>query len=184
MDIENDEELQQAINASFENNLNNNFTKKKVISKTTRTKLLHKKNKMLNNNNKGLLDSDSEDSDSNDESNINEIKTNISDNESDENDSDGNESDGITRTITDSEVDQVRVILDFPTLQKQTSKGDIKGSSVRLKIRVKYNNQTEFTTIIDDTVKGRTADLYQRSYLLNLEGTFPVDINVLRIPEM
>ena len=93
----------------------------------------------------------------------------------------GNESDGITRTITDSEVDQVRVILDFPTLQKQTSKGDIKGSSVRLKIRVKYNNQTEFTTIIDDTVKGRTADLYQRSYLLNLDGTFPVDINVLRI---
>ncbi len=93
----------------------------------------------------------------------------------------GNESDGITRTITDSEVDQVRVILDFPTIQKQTSKGDIKGSSVRLKIRVKYNNETEFTTIIDNTVKGRTADLYQRSYLLNLDGTFPVDINVLRI---
>ena len=96
MDIENDEELQQAINASFENNLTNNFTEKKVISKTTRTKLLHKKNKMLNNNinnNKGLLDTDSEDSDSNDEYNINEIKTNISDNESDENESDENESD-------------------------------------------------------------------------------------------
>jgi len=93
MDIENDEELQQAINASFENNLTNNFTEKKVISKTTRTKLLHKKNKILNNNNKGLLDTDSEDSDSNDEYNISELKTNISENESDDNKSDDNESD-------------------------------------------------------------------------------------------
>ncbi len=93
MDIENDEELQQAINASFENNINNNFTEKKVISKTTRTKLLHKKNKILYNNKKGLLDTDSEDSDSNDESNINEIKSNIIGDESDENESDENESD-------------------------------------------------------------------------------------------
>ena len=95
----------------------------------------------------------------------------------------GDESDGITRQFANS-FDQVRVILDFPTLQKSTEKGDIKGSKVRFKIRVKYSNETEFTTIIDDTVKGRTVDLYQRSYLLDLDkdnGSNIVNLNVLRI---
>ena len=95
----------------------------------------------------------------------------------------GDESDGVTRQFANN-FDQVRVIIDFPVLQKSTKKGDIKGSSVRFKIRLKYSNETEFTTIIDDTVKGRTADLYQRSYLLDLDkdnGSNIVNLNVLRI---
>jgi len=98
---------------------------------------------------------------------------------------DGSESTGVTRTFA-NDFDQVRVILDFPVLQKQTSKGDIKGSSVTLKIRVKYSNETNFTTVIDDKVKGRTADLYQRSYLINLNkenGSQNVSINVLRVSD-
>ena len=86
---------------------------------------------------------------------------------------------GVTRQITDSTVDQVRVILDFPQLQKFTTKGDQLGSKVELKIKVQYNNGG-FTTVKTDTVKGRTTDLYQRSYLINLDGDFPVDIRVTR----
>ncbi len=86
---------------------------------------------------------------------------------------------GVTKQITDNTVDQVRVILDFPVLQKITSKGDQLGSKVKLKIKVQYNNGG-YTTLITDTVKGRTTDLYQRSYLIDLTGSFPVDIRVTR----
>jgi len=86
---------------------------------------------------------------------------------------------GVTRQITDDTVDQVRVILDFPQLQKITSKGDQLGSKVKFKIKVQYNNGG-YTTLITDTVKGRTTDLYQRSYLIDLTGSFPVDIRVTR----
>ncbi len=95
----------------------------------------------------------------------------------------GDESDGVTRQIParsdGTAVDQVRIILDFPVLQKLTSKGDQLGSKVKLKIRVRYSGG-DFNTVITDTVKGRTTDLYQRSYLVNLDGDFPVDIRVKR----
>ena len=86
---------------------------------------------------------------------------------------------GVTRQITDDTVDQVRITLDFPQLQKITSKGDQLGSEVKLKIKVQYNNGG-YTTLKTDTVKGRTTDLYQRSYLIDLTGSFPVDIRVTR----
>ena len=86
---------------------------------------------------------------------------------------------GVTRQITDSTIDQVRITLDFPVLQKITSKGDQLGSKVELKIQVQYNSGG-FTTLKTDTVKGRTTDLYQRSYLIDLTGSFPVDIRVTR----
>ncbi len=95
----------------------------------------------------------------------------------------GDESDGVTRQIParsdGTAVDQVRIILDFPVLQKLTTKGDQLGSKVKLKIRVRYSGG-DFNTVITDTVKGRTTDLYQRSYLVNLDGDFPVDIRVKR----
>ena len=92
MEMENDEELQQAINASFDNNLNEHFSEKNVISKKTRTKLKKKKNKILyNNNNKGLLDTDSEDSDINDYSNCSDNETNSSESDINESDDNGSE---------------------------------------------------------------------------------------------
>lgn len=86
----------------------------------------------------------------------------------------------IVRSITDPNVDAARITVSVPQLQKFTSKGDIVGTSIRLQIAVQYAGGG-FTTVIDDTIVGRTADLYQRDYLVNFTGASPVDIKMTRI---
>jgi hypothetical protein len=86
----------------------------------------------------------------------------------------------ITRTITDTDVDAVRVTINVPQLQEVTDRGDVVGAQVELTIAVQYNSGG-YTTVITDTIAGRTGDLYQRDYVVNLTGAFPVDIRVSRV---
>ena len=86
----------------------------------------------------------------------------------------------ITRTINDTNVDAARVTINVPALQTVNDTGDISGATVRLQIAVQYNSGG-FTTVIDDTISGRTSDLYQRDYVVNLTGAFPVDLRITRI---
>jgi predicted phage tail protein len=86
----------------------------------------------------------------------------------------------ITRTITDTTVDAVRVTITVPRLEQYTDEGDVKGTSINLQIRVQYNGGG-YTTVIDDTIAGRTADQYQKDYKISFTGSFPVDVRVVRI---
>jgi len=87
----------------------------------------------------------------------------------------------VSRQITDTNINAVRVTLGFPTLQKFEDNGDINGAEVALTIQTIENDGTT-TTVISDTVKGRTASTYFRDYKINLpSGTsFPVTIRVNR----
>jgi hypothetical protein len=85
----------------------------------------------------------------------------------------------IVRTITDANVDAARITITVPQLQLFTDQGDIEGTSVQLQIAVQYGGGG-YTTVIDDTIAGRTADTYQRDYLVGLSST-PADIRVTRI---
>ena len=87
---------------------------------------------------------------------------------------------GVTRQITNTQVDAARITVTFPAIQKTNDEGDILGSSVSLKIQVQYNGGG-FSDIISDTVKGRTADAYQKDYRVDFTGAFPVDIKVVRV---
>ena len=88
------------------------------------------------------------------------------------------------RTITDVDVDAVRVTIAIPSLQRiDTKTGDTLGSNVRLQIAVQYQGGG-YTTKIDDTITGRTGDEYRKDYLIELERpnlTDIVDIKVTRI---
>ncbi len=86
----------------------------------------------------------------------------------------------ITRTISDTTVDAVRVTITVPRLEQYTDEGDVKGTSINLQIRVQYNGGG-YTTVIDDTIAGRTADQYQKDYKISITGSFPVDVRVVRI---
>jgi hypothetical protein len=88
----------------------------------------------------------------------------------------------VVRSITDNNVNAARVSITVPQLQRFTDQGDIEGTDVRLQIAVQYNSGG-YTTAIDDTIAGRSADAYQRDYLVNLAGSFPVDIKVTRITD-
>lgn len=86
----------------------------------------------------------------------------------------------ITRTITTSSTNAVRLTITLPALQKFSSNGDIKGTSVDLAIAVQYNGGG-FTTVVSDQISGRTSQQYQRQYLVPIAGAFPVDIRVTRL---
>jgi hypothetical protein len=85
----------------------------------------------------------------------------------------------VTRTITDSQTDAVRITITVPRLEQITDQGDTVGQSFNLQIQIQYNGGG-FTTVISDTVSGRTGDPYQKAYLVNLSGTFPVDVRLVR----
>ena len=88
----------------------------------------------------------------------------------------------VSRSITDTNVDAVRVTIAFPQLQKFESDGDINGSEVALTIQTIENDGTT-QTVVSDTVRGRAKSTYFRDYKVNLpSGTsFPVTIRVNRV---
>ena len=85
----------------------------------------------------------------------------------------------VTKQITDTNVDAVRVTITVPRLERYTNEGDVLGTSVSLSIQIQYDGGG-FTTVKDDTISGRTADQYQRDYIIPISGSFPVDIRVVR----
>ncbi len=87
----------------------------------------------------------------------------------------------VSRSITDTNIDAVRVTIAFPQLQKFEDDGDINGAEVALTIQTIENDGTTQTPITD-TVNGRAASTYFRDYRINLpSGTsFPVTIRVNR----
>ena len=85
----------------------------------------------------------------------------------------------VTRQITDTNVDAVRVTIAIPRLERGTDEGDILGTSVSLDIQLQYNGGG-YTTVKSDTISGRTADKYERDYVIDITGAFPVDLRVVR----
>jgi predicted phage tail protein len=85
----------------------------------------------------------------------------------------------VVKTINDTNVNAVRLTISVPSLQKVLDNGDIVGSSLSLAIAIRYFGGS-YTTVISDTISGRTSDLYQRDYIVDIAGAFPVDIRVSR----
>ncbi len=85
----------------------------------------------------------------------------------------------VTRTITDTDVDRVRVTMKIPSLQIIKNNGDITGHKVEYEIKVQYNGGG-FNSVKNVTVKGKTTNAYQRDHIFKLDGAFPVDIRVRR----
>ena len=85
----------------------------------------------------------------------------------------------VVRQITDTNVDSVRVTIAIPRMERVTDQGDVLGTSVAFKIQVQYNGGG-YTDAKTPTIKGRTADKYERDYLVELDGDFPVDIRIQR----
>jgi len=90
----------------------------------------------------------------------------------------------VTRTITNSEVDAVRVTLSIPALYRIQDDGDVKGNDVRVAIQVQYNGGGFSNVSFDgkDTVqiKGKSSGAFQRDFRVELDGAFPVDIRLVR----
>lgn len=88
----------------------------------------------------------------------------------------------VVRTITDTDVDRVRVTVQFPQLQNVESDGDIRGTTVKFKVQVQYNGGG-YNQVKNVEVKGKSSSSYQRDIMLTLTGSFPVDIRIERVTE-
>ena len=86
----------------------------------------------------------------------------------------------VTRSITDTDVDRLRVTLTIPALQVLEDDGDVVGNSVQIKIQIQYNSGG-YNDVITDTISGKSSNRYQRDYLVNLTGSFPVDVRMVRV---
>ena len=91
------------------------------------------------------------------------------------------QSNPVEHTVSDNTVETVRVTLRFNTLQKIEDNGNISGVEVVLFIKTIDNNGTQ-TVHIDDTVKGRSTNPYNRDYEFDIPdgAAFPVVVQVNR----
>ena len=87
--------------------------------------------------------------------------------------------------ITDPSVDQVQFLISVPSLQKIKNNGDTEGTEFTFKFQKSVNNGafSDFSVngSIQQKIKGRTADLYQKQYVFDISAdTFPVRFKVIR----
>ncbi len=85
-----------------------------------------------------------------------------------------------TFSVTNTNVNRVRVTIQLPALRKQEEDGDIVGHSVKLNIRVKYDNGNYNSSVFaqnSDTavnngywteIKGKTSNAYRKDYIFVL----------------
>ena len=87
----------------------------------------------------------------------------------------------VSRSISNSNINAVRVTVGFNALQKFEDNGDISGTSVDIRIQIIQNNGTT-TTPIDDRITGKTASAYFRDYRINIPSgfSFPITVRVIR----
>jgi hypothetical protein len=85
-------------------------------------------------------------------------------------------------TFTDGSIDALRFDIRFPRMEKQDKKtGDIHGTSVELTFEVQSAGGGYVMTI-DDTISGKCANPYIRTYKIELGGLAPPwDIRITRI---
>ena len=91
-------------------------------------------------------------------------------------------SQGLSRSITNTDVDKVRVTIQFPILQEIKDDGDIIGAEVKISIRIIENNGTINNPVILDVTNGKATSPYVKDYELIFERTmnFPLTLSVFR----
>lgn len=88
----------------------------------------------------------------------------------------------VVRSVSNPDVNFVRVTLSVQSLFKQKDDGSISGSSVDIAIDVQ-NDGGGYVQKITNTISGKAQSKYQRSFLVYLNGDGPWDIRVRRLTE-
>ena len=88
----------------------------------------------------------------------------------------------VTRSITDTNVDKVRVSVQIPSLQKFEDNGDIKGTEVKVSIRITENDGTVHDPVEANSINGKATSPFVKDFEIKFEKTmsFPIDITVIR----
>ena len=89
---------------------------------------------------------------------------------------------GLSRTISNTDVDKIRVSVQFPSLQLFKDDGDIIGAEVKVSIRITENDGTVNNPVILDITNGKATSPYVKDYEIVFEKTmsFPLTLSVFR----
>lgn len=86
----------------------------------------------------------------------------------------------LTRTITNPNVNAVRIRLMVSSLLAQDDKGNVNGSEVEFKIEVSTQGGS-FQELVRDKIAGKTTSSYERSYRIPLLTTGQWDVRITKI---
>ena len=88
----------------------------------------------------------------------------------------------VTRSITETNVDKVRVSVQIPSLQKFEDNGDILGTEVKISIRITENDGTVHNPVEANSIDGKATSPFVKDFEIKFEKTmsFPIDITVIR----
>lgn len=86
----------------------------------------------------------------------------------------------LVRTISNSDVNAVRVTVSVPALYKISDDGDTNGRDVTIAIDVQSNGGG-YVQKLKNTISGKTSSKYQRTYRIDLTGAAPWNIRVRRV---
>ena len=94
-------------------------------------------------------------------------------------------SQGLSRTISNTDVDKIRVTIQFPSLQEFLDDGDIIGAEVKISIRIIENDGTISNPVVLDITNGKATSPYVKDYEMIFERTmnFPLTLSVFRNTE-
>ena len=90
---------------------------------------------------------------------------------------------GLSRSITNTSVDKVRVTMQFPALQEFKDDGDIIGAEAKISIRITENNGNIRNPVILDPTNGRATSPYVKDYEIEFftEAKYFVTSGVVKI---
>lgn len=86
----------------------------------------------------------------------------------------------VTRTITNTDINAVRVIVSIPALYATNYLGETVGNEVEIKIELQSNGGG-FNTVFNKFLRGKSTSLYERSFRVELTGSGPWDIRLTRV---
>ena len=91
-------------------------------------------------------------------------------------------SQGLSRSITNTDIDRVRVSIQIPSLQEFKDDGDIIGAEVRIAIRIIENDGTIHNPVFLEPINGKATSAYIKDYELTFDKTmsFPLTLSVFR----
>jgi hypothetical protein len=88
----------------------------------------------------------------------------------------------VTRSITNTSVDKIRVSIQVPALQEFKTDGDIVGSEVKISIRITENDGTVSNPVVENAINGKATSPFVKDFEIKFERTmsFPIDVTVIR----
>ena len=88
----------------------------------------------------------------------------------------------VTRSITNTSVDKIRVSIQFPALQEFKTDGDIVGTEVKISIRITENDGTVSNPVVENAINGKATSPFVKDFEIKFERTmsFPISVTVIR----